>query len=105
MGAGVNNVLDNGSRIATLQGLEGIFQNIIGSLLFIAGIILFITLIMGGIKFITSGGDPKGLESAKKTLTYALVGIVLVTAGYLVLVFIRDFTGNQNVLNFRIRVP
>lgn len=96
--AGVENV----DGIATLRGLEGIFQNIINALLAVAGILLFIMLITGGVKFITSGGDPKSLESAKKTLTYALIGVVLVAMGYLVLVLISDITGNQNLLNFSI---
>ncbi len=94
--------IETNDEVATLRGLEGVFENIINSLLFIAGILLFIMLIAGGIKFITSGGDPKGLESARKTLTYALIGIILVAAGYLVLVLISNITGNRNILNFRV---
>jgi len=101
MGAGVENV--NG--IATLQGLEGIFQNLIGALLFIAGIVLFFMLIAGGLKYITSSGDPKKLESARNTLTYAFIGIILVAGGYLVLVLISQITGNTDLLNFRVYVP
>lgn len=93
----------NDDGVAYLHGLEGVFQNIISSLLFVAGIVLFIMLVMGGIKFITSGGDPKGLDSAKKTLTYAIGGIVLVALAYLVLVLIQTITGNPNILNFNIR--
>jgi hypothetical protein len=85
--------VENVDGVATLRGLEGIFKNIISSLLFIAGIALFIMLVVGGIKFITSGGDPKGLEAAKKTLTYAIGGIVLVAISYLIIFFIEHFTG------------
>lgn len=91
-------------NIATLEGLEGIFQNIISSLLFVAGIALFLMLLSGGIKFITSGGDPKKLESARSTLTFAIIGIILVAASYLVLVLIGTITGNTDILNFRIRI-
>ena len=94
----------NDQGVAYLHGIEGVFDNIISALLAVAGIILFITLILGGIKFITSGGDPKGLEEAKKTLTYAIIGIVLVAMGYLVLVLISDFTGNSNILNVDISI-
>lgn len=96
--------VDNIGGVATLRGLEGIFQNIIGSLLFVAGIILFIMLIFGGVRFITSGGDPKGLESAKKTITYAVIGVILVAMGYLIIVFVSALTGNPNILDFRIRL-
>ena len=94
----------NDQGVAYLHGIEGVFDNLISALLAVAGIILFITLILGGIKFITSGGDPKGLEEAKKTLTYAIIGIVLVAMGYLVLVLISDFTGNSNILNVDISI-
>jgi hypothetical protein len=96
--------IQNEGGVATLEGLEGAFESIIGVLFSVAGIILFIMLIVGGVNFMTSGGDPKGLEAAKKTLTYALVGMLLVALGYLVLVFVSDFTGNTNILNFDIRI-
>lgn len=98
--AGIANV----NNVATLEGLEGAFENIIGALLAVAGIVLFIILTMGGIKFITSAGDPKALESAKMTITYALIGMVLVALAYMLLVFVTDFTGNTGLLNFDIRI-
>ncbi len=96
--------IQNEGGVATLEGIEGAFENIVGALLAFAGIVLFIMLIVGGVNFITSGGDPKGLEAAKKTLTYALMGMVMVALGYLVLVFVSDFTGNTSLLNFDIRI-
>jgi hypothetical protein len=96
--AGIAN--DNG--VAYLHGLEGVFENVINSLLFVGGIALFLMLLAGGFKFITSGGNPKSLESARNTITYALIGIVLVAAAYLVLVLISSITGNTNILNFDI---
>ena len=53
--------------VATVGGFEGLFENAIAALLGLAGIALFIMLLVGGFKFITSGGDPKSLESAKNT--------------------------------------
>ena len=96
--AGVHNI----SGIATLKGLEGIFENAIAALLGLAGIVLFFMLIWGGIQFITGGGDPKAIEQAKKTLTYAIGGMVLLALSYLFLRFIGVFTGQLNILNFQI---
>lgn len=90
--------------VATLQGLEGVFQNIISSLLFAAGIVLFFMILAGGFKFISSGGDPKKLESARNTITAALIGITLVAMAYLALVLISEITGNESILNFRITI-
>lgn len=79
--------------VATLQDLEGVFENIVTLILGFGGIVLFIILIMGGFKFITAGGDPKAIEGAKKTLTYAIGGIILVAFSFLILRFISTFTG------------
>lgn len=90
-----------GDAPAQLSDLEIVFGNIIGAILGLAGIVLFILLIIGGFKYITAGGDPKALEGAKKTLTYAILGMVFVACAFLILQFIQTFTG-VNVTQFRI---
>ena len=92
------------TNAATLQDLEVVFQQIVSVVLGLAGIVLFIMLLMGGFKFITAGGDPKAVESAKKTLTYAIAGMVLLAASFLILRFIQEFTG-VDVTNFRVFQP
>lgn len=86
---------------ARLEDLECVFQNIVQIILGFAGITLFFLLIIGGFKYITSGGDPKGVESAKKTLTYAIGGMILILLAFLILVFIKQFTG-VDVTEFKI---
>lgn len=93
--AGIENV-DN---VATLKGLEGIFENVISVALGLGAIALFIMLLMGGVKYITSGGDPKRIEEARKALTYAILGMVLLASAYLILRFIGIFTG-ADISNF-----
>jgi hypothetical protein len=87
--------------VATLRSLEGIFENIVTVVLGLGGVVLFIMLIMGGFQFITAGGDPKAIEGAKKTLTYAIGGIVLLALSFLILRFISTFTG-VDVTQFKI---
>lgn len=88
-----------GEPAAQLVELEGIFGNVVAAVLGLAGIALFIMLLVGGFKYITSGGDPKAAEEAKKTLTYAVGGLVLVASAYLILRFVAEFTG-ADILNF-----
>ena len=85
----------------SLAGLEQVFSNVVEVVLALAGIVLFIMLISGGFKYITAGGDPKGIEGAKKTLTYAIGGMVLLAMAFLILRFIQEFTG-VDVTRFRI---
>ncbi len=89
---------------ATLQDLEKVFESLITSLLALGGIVLFLMLLNGGFKYLTSGGDPKATEGAQKTLTYAIGGLVLLAGSYMILNIIKTFTG-ADVTNFIIYRP
>ncbi len=82
-----------GTDVATIKGFEGLFTNVVRTGIGLAGILLFIMLVAGGFQYITAAGDPKGVEQARKTLTYAIGGIILIALSYLILVFIKQFTG------------
>jgi hypothetical protein len=58
-----------------------------------AFLVLIIMLIYAGIKFLTSGGDPKAIGSASGTITWALLGILFLAIGWLILRLIESFTG------------
>ncbi len=53
------------------------FQVFLNIFLFAAGIVSFIFVIMGGVRYITSTGDPTRIESAKNTLLYAIIGLIV----------------------------
>jgi len=79
--------------IATLRGLEAVFNNIVAVSTGLVGIVLFVMLIVGGVKYITSGGEREAAASARKTLTFALLGMVLFVAAYLIMRLIETITG------------
>jgi Type IV secretion system pilin len=89
--------------IATISNFSCLFSNVVKVALGFAGIVLFILLIVGGFKYITSGGDPKAIEGAKKTLTSAILGLVLILVSYLILVLISAITG-VDVTLFKITI-
>jgi hypothetical protein len=91
----------SGDSPARLSDLEVVFRNVVGVALGFAGIVLFIMLLSGGFRYITAGGDPKSVEDAKKTLTYAIAGMVFIALAFLILRFIEQFTGAQ-VTQFKI---
>jgi len=47
-----------------------------------AGILLLIYLVLGGIQYMTSTGDPKKIEVAKGTITNAFVGFFIIFISY-----------------------
>lgn len=74
----------------TLFGEESIFKSITNILLFLIGAISVIMLIVGGIRYVISGGDQNQVTSAKNTILYAIVGIVVAFLAYAAINFIVD---------------
>lgn len=61
--------------------------------LIISAILVFAFLVMGGIEWITSGGDKGKTEAARGKITAALVGLAIVAASYAVMQVIAYFFG------------
>jgi len=87
--------------VATIQGLECLFVNIVRILIPLAGLALFIMLIIGSFQMLTAGGEAKEIQKARKTLTSAIFGFVLFLGIWFILRLIQQITG-VNVLKFEI---
>jgi hypothetical protein len=48
----------------------------------VAGLILLLYLVFGGLSLLTSGGDPKAVQVAKGRITTALIGFIIVFVAY-----------------------
>jgi hypothetical protein len=78
-----------------LFGQGGMFQTITNVLLFIIGAVAVIMLIIGGIRYTVSAGDSNAITSAKNTILYAIVGIIVAILAYAVVNWvIGSFTGS-----------
>ena len=99
-GAPPGSTTNFGPDAAGLSQIELIFGRVIS--LFVGGmfVALFIVLVWAGIKFLTSGGDPKTLEAARNTVTWALLGILFLAIAWLVLQLIAAFTGIEGLKTF-----
>lgn len=64
---------------------ENIVPFAINILFFLILLASLIMLIVGGITWITSGGEKEAMTKAKGTITYALIGLVLGLASFLIL--------------------
>lgn len=93
-----------GDGPAKISDLQLVFGNVVKIALAASGVVLFVLLVIGGLKYITSGGDPKAAESAQKTITYAIGGLLLILASFLILELIRTITG-VDVTNFVVTQP
>lgn len=66
----------------------GIFQTVTNILLFLVGAISVIMLIIGGIRYVISGGDQAAVTSAKNTILYAIIGIVVAFLAFAAVSFV-----------------
>jgi FtsH-binding integral membrane protein len=73
--------------ISTLSLSDG-GTNFANLLITIAAILSVIFLVMGGIRYITSNGDPTKLNQAKQTLTYAIIGLIIAIMARLIVGFV-----------------
>lgn len=75
-------------QATSLFGDGGVFQTITNAALYLIGAISVIMLIYGGIRYTISGGDSKGVEAAKNTILYAVVGIIVAVLAYAIVNFV-----------------
>lgn len=75
-------------------------QGIISFLLILALIIAFFWLVLGGIKWIISGGDKNNVTAAREQVTQAIIGLVIVLVAWLILNIVGSMFGIQSVTNF-----
>ncbi len=80
-------------EVATLQGFECIFINLTRILVPLAGLLLFIMLVVGSFQLLTAGGEAKALQKARGTITFAIIGLVVLLAIWFILLLIRTITG------------
>lgn len=78
--------------VATLKCIPAVFQNIVSSTLIFVGLTAIVLIVFSGYKFIASKGDAKQIEGARSTLTYAIIGLVIVLLAYLIIGLISGVT-------------
>ena len=72
----------SGTTVNGVDFTQRLLTAFISSAMVIAGLLFIFMILFGGIKWITAGGDKAQTEGARKTLTSAVIGIVVVFALY-----------------------
>lgn len=73
-----------------LFGDGSIFNTVTNILLFLIGAVSVVMLIIGGIRYVVSGGDQGAVTSAKNTILYAIIGIVIAFLAFAAVRFVTD---------------
>lgn len=78
----------NGQAVTSVWQLPRVLGNIVEILLWVIAVGAVIMVIIAGIRYITSEGDPNKIATAKSALTNAIIGVVLSASAYLIVGFI-----------------
>lgn len=83
-----------------LTNLGDILNILLTLAFFVAGLFMFFNLVVGGIQWINSGGDPKALDAARGRLTNSVIGLIVVVAAYAVALILEQVFGIKIVTGF-----
>lgn len=84
--------------VATLRCLPVVFNNVISAFLLFTGAVALFFIIYSGIRLVTSGGDPKQVEGARKIMNYAIIGAIIVLMSFAIIKFIGYITKSTDCI-------
>jgi hypothetical protein len=91
-GAGGNNGTSGtgGATCSSASGknLSDVIVKVTNIIIFIVGAASVLMLIIGGFRYVLSGGDSAGVEGAKNTILYAIIGVIVAIMSYAIVNFV-----------------
>lgn len=96
-----NNALLQGpaGAITSLVQVTGAISSIIGIMTVAAAIWFIFQFLVGGISWITSGGEKSKLAEARDRITHAFIGLIIVIIGWAILALVGQFFGFNILIN------
>jgi glucose uptake protein GlcU len=70
--------------------VNSLIKTLVNTLLFVLGAIAVIMIVVGGIRYTTSNGDSSAITSAKNTILYSVVGLVVAMSAYAIVNFVIE---------------
>lgn len=75
-------------QASSTDNANSMVANIISVMLYGIGIGAVIMIVVGGFKYVTSNGDSNNIQSAKNTILYAVIGLVVAILGQAIVLFV-----------------
>lgn len=91
VGASPASQIQSGSNAAGGSGAASLgdtIKTIVNILLYILGAIAVVMIVIGGIRYTTSNGDSSSITSAKNTILYSVIGLVVAILAYSIVNFV-----------------
>ncbi len=91
--SGIDNARKGWRKIGGEQNDTDIYEtvkNILGAVFIIVGIIAVIVIVIGGINYMMSQGDPGKVKKAKDTILYGIIGLIVSLLAFAIVQFVLD---------------
>ncbi len=79
---------DGGCETNGSSGITTILRTVINIMSFVVGAVSVIMIIIGGLRYVTSGGNDQNIAGAKNTIIFALIGLVIVALAQIIVEFV-----------------
>ncbi len=89
-----NNVNCEANDPTSEERVNNIIKLAINTFSILVGIVSVVMIIVGGLKYITSGGESANVTSAKNTILYAVIGLVIVALAQIIVRFVLSRTAS-----------
>ncbi len=68
--------------------LKTVWRTVTNTLVFVVGTVAVLMIIIGGLMYVLSAGDPSSTKKAKDTILYAIIGVVVAILAYAIVKFV-----------------
>lgn len=82
----------------TIQSIFGIITGLACWFTRFALVLMVVMIVLYGIKFMTAQGNPAKLDEAKKSLTWAIVGVLVIMGTYTIIATVANAVGGDYTL-------
>lgn len=73
-----------------VDDLNSVISVIINTIIFVIGMIAVVMIILGGINYATSQGDPNKVKKGKDTILYGIIGLVVALLAFAIVQFVLN---------------
>lgn len=94
-----------GEDVATIQGFQCLIANAFSVIITVIGLAGFVMFIFGAFQWMLSGNNSKGVDTARQSMTFAVIGIVVALSGFIIINLIAEFTGIDVIREFKLPEP
>jgi len=91
--SGLGSIFGTSGRLTGATSLQYLIAGIMIILLYFAGIVAIVFVIIGGYQYVTSAGNEEQAEKGRKTLINAIIGIIVVVLAYTIINVIVNLVG------------